>query len=232
MLGRPEFVRAMLDEIMGYFAEGTFKPLPKDVYPITDVSAAFQTMAGARHIRKIVLAITPPAKAARVSAAGPKAAAAGSATADSIRPDEGVEALARIMVAAAAQVVVSPRRLQPILDHMRGQLKASAPAAGGATGAPKPAARKLYPRPALGNAFVAPRTPLESQLTESWQALLGIEQVGTQDNFFELGGDSLISVQVISKVKKEFAVQLASSALYENPTPEEFAKAIEAAKRS
>ena len=232
MLGRPEFVRAMLDEIMGYFAEGTFKPLPKDVYPITDVSAAFQTMAGARHIGKIVLAITPPAKAARVSAAGPKAAAAGSATADSIRPDEGVEALARIMAAAAAQVVVSPRRLQPILDHMRGQLKASAPAAGGATGAPKPAARKLYPRPALGNAFVAPRTPLESQLTESWQALLGIEQVGTQDNFFELGGDSLISVQVISKVKKEFAVQLASSALYENPTPEEFAKAIEAAKRS
>ena len=232
MLSRPDYVRAMLDEIMGYFAEGTFKPLPKDVYPITDVSAAFQTMAGARHIGKIVLAITPPAKAARVAGAGPKAVAGGSATADSIRPDEGVEALVRIMAAAASQVVVSPRRLQPILDHVRGQLKASAPTAGGATGAQKPAARKLYPRPALGNAYVAPRTPLESQLTESWQALLGIEQVGTQDNFFELGGDSLISVQVISKVKKEFAVHLASSALYENPTPEEFAKAIEAAKRS
>ena len=132
---------------------------------------------------------------------------------------------------ASAQVVVSPRPLQPILDHMRGQLKASAPT-GGSGDAPKPTARKLYPRPALGNAYVAPGTPMETRLTEAWQAMLGIEQVGTQDNFFELGGDSLISVQVLSKVKKEFGIQLPSSALYENPTPESFAKAIEAAKGS
>ncbi len=233
MLGRPEFVRAMLDEIMGYFRSGQFRPLPLEVFPITEVAAAFQTMAGARHIGKIVLAITPPAKPARLAGGRPKAApeARGSATADSIKPNEGVEALARILASASAQVVVSPRPLQPILDHMRGQLKASAPT-GGSGDAPKPTARKLYPRPALGNAYVAPGTPMETRLTEAWQAMLGIEQVGTQDNFFELGGDSLISVQVLSKVKKEFGIQLPSSALYENPTPESFAKAIEAAKGS
>lgn len=237
MLGRPEYVRAMLDEIMGYFRAGQFKPLPNEVFPITEVATAFQTMAGARHIGKIVLTITPPSKPAKITAVKARAQEArGSATADSIRPDEGIEALARILAASSAQVVVSPRPLQPILDHMRNQLRASAPAGGtgggggGAAEAPKPAARKLYPRPALGNAYVAPRTPLETKLTEAWQTMLGIEQVGAQDNFFELGGDSLISVQVISKVKKEFSVQLASSTLYENPTPEEFAKAIEAAK--
>jgi acyl carrier protein len=64
-----------------------------------------------------------------------------------------------------------------------------------------------------------------------WQGLLGIDQVGVQDNFFELGGDSLIGVQVLSRVKKEFAANLSSSALYEGPTIEALAQALEAAKK-
>ncbi len=232
MLNRPEFVRAMLDEIMGYFRGGQFKPLPKEVFPITNVAGAFQTMAGARHIGKLVLAITPPAVAVAISRDHAKAAAApkGSATSDSITPAEGIQALERILAAGAPQLVVSPRPLQPILDHVRGQLKSAAPVAA-ATEAPKPAARKLYPRPSLGNAYVAPRTPLETKLAETWQGLLGIEQVGVHDNFFELGGDSLIGVQVISRVKKEAGVALSSSSLYEGPTIEALAVAVEGAKK-
>jgi acyl carrier protein len=59
---------------------------------------------------------------------------------------------------------------------------------------------------------------------------LGIQEVGIHDNFFELGGDSLIGVQVISRVKKEFGVNLPSSLLYEGPTIAELAAAIEAAQ--
>ncbi len=228
MLNRPEFVRAMLDEIMGCFRTGQFKPLPKEVFAINEVATAFQTMAGARHIGKLVLTITPPARAVRI-AAGARTEAKGSATADSISPSEGIAALERIMAAGAAQMVVSPRPLQPIIDHVRGHSQAAAPA--GVSSAPKPSARKLYPRPSLGNTYLAPRTPAETKLADIWQGLLGIEQIGVQDNFFELGGDSLIGVQVLSRVKKDFAVALSSSALYEGPTIEALAQALEAAKK-
>jgi len=229
MLQRPAYVREMLDEIMGYFRSGEFQPLPTEVFPITAVAEAFQTMAGARHIGKLVLAITPPAKAMEgmIRREPTTAGGGGSATADSIKPTEGIDALARILTAVPVQMVVSPRPLQPIIDHVRGQLAAPAPAA--SADLPKPDARKRYPRPSLGNAYVAPRNPVETALAEAWQGLLGIEEVGVQDNFFELGGDSLIGVQVISRVKKEFSINLPSSALYEGPTIEELARAIEAA---
>jgi acyl transferase domain-containing protein/NADPH:quinone reductase-like Zn-dependent oxidoreductase/acyl carrier protein len=227
MLRRPAYVREMLDEIMGYFRAGSFQPLPKEVFPITAVSEAFQTMAGARHIGKLVLSITPPARAL-IEPSAPSSAATGSATADSITPTEGLQALARILNAGAPQIVVSPRPLQPILDHLRGQVAQAGPT--DAAEMPKPATRKRYPRPALGNAYEAPTTPLETELAEAWQSLLGIQEVGVHDNFFELGGDSLIGVQVISRIKKEFGVNLPSSLLYEGPTIAELAAAIEAAR--
>jgi amino acid adenylation domain-containing protein len=53
-------------------------------------------------------------------------------------------------------------------------------------------------RPALNNAFVAPRTPTEQTLAGIWQQVLGRAQVGIHDNFFALGGDSIRSIAVIA----------------------------------
>ena len=234
MQSRPQFVRDMLDEIMGYFRSGIFRPLPTEIFPVTQVAEAFQRMATAKHIGKVVLAITPPARAVAAglrggsrSAAVKEAAGAavrGGAHEAAIAPAEGVEALARILAAGSPQVAVSSRPLQPIIDFLRGQKEADPAGAG------KPAARKLYPRPALVNAYAPPTTETEQKLAQIWQDLIGIEQVGAQDNFFELGGDSLIGVQVISRIKREFSVQLSSTALYEGPTLDAFARAIDAAR--
>ncbi len=49
--------------------------------------------------------------------------------------------------------------------------------------------------------YVAPRNALEQGLAEIWQQVLRVEKIGIRDNFFELGGDSILSLQVISKVK-------------------------------
>jgi len=235
MVTRPKFVRELLDEITGYFRSGAFQPLPTEVFPITEVADAFQRMASAKHIGKVVLSVMPPARSlltggrrgGRTAAVKAEAAAAtrGGAHEAAIAPAEGVEALARIMAGGVPQVAVSSRPLQPIIDFLRGQ-KEVEPAAGAA----KPAARKLYPRPALANAYTPPATETEKTLAQIWQDLIGIEQVGAQDNFFELGGDSLIGVQVISRVKRAFSVQLAPTALYEGPTLDAFARAIDAAR--
>ncbi|MEU5840146.1 amino acid adenylation domain-containing protein, partial [Streptomyces diacarni] len=51
---------------------------------------------------------------------------------------------------------------------------------------------------------VAPRTPVEEELAQIWQAVLGTAQpVGVHDNFFSLGGDSILSQQVIFRAKQQ-----------------------------
>lgn len=55
-------------------------------------------------------------------------------------------------------------------------------------------------RPILSQAFVAPRTSIEEQLTNIWTNVLNIFPIGVTDNFFELGGRSLLIVQLLSQV--------------------------------
>jgi non-ribosomal peptide synthase protein (TIGR01720 family) len=57
-------------------------------------------------------------------------------------------------------------------------------------------------RPALGSAYVPPRTVAERTLAHVWAQVLHMEQVGIHDNFFELGGDSLTSIQAIARARQ------------------------------
>jgi amino acid adenylation domain-containing protein len=74
-----------------------------------------------------------------------------------------------------------------------------------------------YTRSDLGVEFVAPRTPMEEQLTEIWTQILGVDQVGIYDNFFELGGHSLLATQFVSRVRETFEVELPVRSLFEMP---------------
>ncbi|BAU05985.1 type I polyketide synthase [Fischerella sp. NIES-3754] len=65
-----------------------------------------------------------------------------------------------------------------------------------------------YSRPNLSNSYIAPTNELEKQITEIWQEVLGITQVGIYDNFYELGGDSLIATQLVSRLRAKFPVEL------------------------
>ncbi|MBV4544413.1 non-ribosomal peptide synthetase, partial [Pseudomonas vlassakiae] len=62
--------------------------------------------------------------------------------------------------------------------------------------------RKALPEPSFQQeAYVAPRNAQEQLLAEIWAQVLQVGQVGIEDNFFELGGDSILSLQVVSRVK-------------------------------
>ena len=52
-------------------------------------------------------------------------------------------------------------------------------------------------------AFEPARKPVEQKLTALWSELLGVERVGIHDNFFELGGDSIVSIQLVSRARRE-----------------------------
>ncbi|MBN6114342.1 HAD-IIIC family phosphatase [Xanthomonas bonasiae] len=59
-----------------------------------------------------------------------------------------------------------------------------------------------------GRAYRAPTNAVEAQLTEVWQHVLGVAQVGIDDNFFELGGDSIIAIQIAARANRlGFALQ-------------------------
>jgi acyl transferase domain-containing protein len=47
-----------------------------------------------------------------------------------------------------------------------------------------------------------PKKQLEKAITQIWQQVLGIENIKPDDNFFELGGDSLVAVQLLTKLRK------------------------------
>jgi len=51
-----------------------------------------------------------------------------------------------------------------------------------------------------GKTYEAPRTEMETMLSEIWAGVLGVEQVGITDNFYEMGGDSIKAVQVAARL--------------------------------
>ena len=65
--------------------------------------------------------------------------------------------------------------------------------------------RKALPEPVFASelAYEAPQGDAEEALAAIWREVLGVAQVGRGDNFFELGGDSLLSLKLIARIRKQ-----------------------------
>ncbi|MFW0740046.1 condensation domain-containing protein, partial [Flavobacterium sp. T12S277] len=50
--------------------------------------------------------------------------------------------------------------------------------------------------------YTAPRTELERSICSIWEEVLGLDRVGVTDNFFRIGGDSILSIQVSSRIRQ------------------------------
>ncbi len=69
-------------------------------------------------------------------------------------------------------------------------------------------------RPTLKTPFVAPRIPVEQKVAAIYAEVLGVEQVGVHDNFFDLGGHSLLAMQVLSRMREAFQVEIPIGVLF------------------
>ncbi|HYG62668.1 MAG TPA: amino acid adenylation domain-containing protein, partial [Thermoanaerobaculia bacterium] len=63
-----------------------------------------------------------------------------------------------------------------------------------------------------------PRNPVEALLAGIWQSVLGIPSVGIHDDFLALGGHSLLAMQLLSRVRETFRIDLPLASLFEAPT--------------
>jgi amino acid adenylation domain-containing protein len=66
--------------------------------------------------------------------------------------------------------------------------------------------------------IVEPRNPLELMIADCWRQVLNVSGVGIHDNFFELGGNSLLAVQVVSRVNQANNVGLTLPMIFQHPT--------------
>ncbi|MNH33193.1 Linear gramicidin synthase subunit D [compost metagenome] len=96
--------------------------------------------------------------------------------------------------------------------------------------------RKALPAIDIGaqhsQAYLAPRSELETTLASIWAEVLKAERVGVRDNFFELGGHSLLATQIASRVQKVLQLNVPLRAMFECSTVEELATYVEGLKAS
>ncbi|XCN74104.1 MAG: amino acid adenylation domain-containing protein [Candidatus Electrothrix aestuarii] len=90
--------------------------------------------------------------------------------------------------------------------------------------------RKALPEPQAGaREGERPRTPEEELLAELWAGLLKCEFVSRDDNFFEQGGNSLLAMQLVSRIRESFQVELAMRMIFNHPCLKDLAAAVETA---
>ena len=90
--------------------------------------------------------------------------------------------------------------------------------------------RKALPEPEDNRStdqHVPPRQATEEILAGIWADTLGVTAIGIRDNFFELGGHSLLATQVMSRVRAAFQIELPLRSLFDSPTVEDLAAAID-----
>ncbi len=64
--------------------------------------------------------------------------------------------------------------------------------------------RRALPEPSVQNdqnPYHPPRTELEEKLCNIWSEVLSVEKIGIEDDFFRTGGDSILSMQLVSKLR-------------------------------
>jgi natural product biosynthesis luciferase-like monooxygenase protein len=97
--------------------------------------------------------------------------------------------------------------------------------------------RRALPEPdpeagVSGAEYEAPRTPVEEVLAAIVAEVLQVPRVGRQDDFFALGGHSLLAMQVISRIRQAFQVELPVRVLFEAPTLAGLARYLEQVRGS
>jgi acyl transferase domain-containing protein/acyl carrier protein len=139
-----------------------------------------------------------------------------------ILPEEGVEALRRVLERAPRQIVVSPTDVQAAFAQWMKPKPEQVTAQ-----SDQVSSLAQHPRPNLNNPYMAATTAVEHRLAEIWQQLLGVAPIGTSDNFFDLGGHSLAAIQLISRLRQSFQIEFPVQKIFEVPTIGELAQSIE-----
>jgi acyl transferase domain-containing protein/SAM-dependent methyltransferase/acyl carrier protein len=216
--------------------DGSWKPLPVRVFPLGDMREAFDHMAAAKHMGRIVLDYADwqprkaPLSATEARPSIPQRSEAGyvKSLVQGMSNREGVDVFARILESGHSRIVVCTQDLQALLENQKLASKIG-PQAFLQRANLSTSTRQ---RPDLGTPIVPAATEVETKLVAIWRDLLGVSDVGVNDNFFDLGGDSLVAIRVLSRCRDEFNVDQTLASLFEHPTVSQLAQQIVALRKT
>jgi NADP-dependent 3-hydroxy acid dehydrogenase YdfG/acyl carrier protein len=127
---------------------------------------------------------------------------------------EGVEVFRHLLSRPLPQIIVSTQDFQALIQEQQraagtsvlDQLETN------------PSANLARMRMEADGDYVPPQDEVEAAMAALWEELFGLQRLSVNDNFFELGGNSLLGIQLISRVRKDFQVELPLNTLFETPT--------------
>ncbi|WP_088830391.1 type I polyketide synthase [Paenibacillus tyrfis] len=133
---------------------------------------------------------------------------------------EGLEAIRRIAASGLSQAVVSTQSIQDAAGngwlHAAGQGAASDSRQGRADAGYQ--AGDLVQEP--------PQTEEEHKIAAIWEMLFGIPDIGRRQSFFDLGGNSLLSIQLVARLRQAFHGDIPMDVIFQSPTIADLAESI------
>ncbi|QKJ38992.1 amino acid adenylation domain-containing protein [Bacillus altitudinis] len=82
------------------------------------------------------------------------------------------------------------------------------------------------------NEYVPPQSDTERILAHIWEEVLEVPKIGRHDHFFECGGHSLRGMKMLNRLYEEMHVECTLKTLFESPTLETFALAVDQTDRT
>lgn len=79
----------------------------------------------------------------------------------------------------------------------------------------------------LNAAYTAPRNDTEKELINLFSELLKADSIGIKDNFFSLGGNSLLAIQLLSRIRKKFKLNIPVKVIFKFPHLDQMAEYID-----
>lgn len=92
--------------------------------------------------------------------------------------------------------------------------------------------KKALPLPELNKVnekYLAPKTENEEKISKVWMEILDLNKISITSNFFEIGGNSLKAISVVSRLSKDFNIEI--NDLFKYSTIEELALNIKVEKK-
>ena len=136
---------------------------------------------------------------------------------------EGAQIFKRIIGDTLSQVIVCPQDLASLIEQTDNFTVTSFLEV-------TKTSTETHPRPALSTPYVEPGNEIEQTIASIWQESFGITQVGVEDNFFDLDGNSLLAIQIVTRLRRAFDIELPMTSLFDAPTVSKLARKVEELK--
>jgi acyl transferase domain-containing protein/acyl carrier protein len=120
---------------------------------------------------------------------------------------DGLEAFKRALNADLSQVIVSPEKLDRVLARAREGFDASKNLS-----AVRPS-RKSEPNSGADE----PTNEIETAVAEIWRNVFGLDHIGIHEQFANLGGHSLLALQIVTRIRAVYNVNLTLRDFFEAP---------------